>query len=73
MNEPTDPIQVAINGHKHSLEGGANLEEILRKTGFESSMVALAVNEEFIPKGRWKDFYLKNGDRLEVLAPMVGG
>jgi thiamine biosynthesis protein ThiS len=35
--------------------------------------MAIAVNEEFVSKGRWKDFYLKNGDRLEVLAPMVGG
>ncbi len=73
MNERLDPIQVAINGKKQSLEGSTNLAEILKKMGYESSLVAIAVNEEFVPKGRWQSFYLKNGDRLEVLAPMVGG
>ncbi len=36
-------------------------------------MVATALNGEFVPAGSRPGAGLKDGDRLEVLAPMQGG
>lgn len=35
--------------------------------------LAVAVNEEFVPKTDYQTRQLREGDRIELVAPMVGG
>lgn len=41
--------------------------------GFGDALVATALNGEFVPVGSRANIQLKDGDQLEVLAPMQGG
>lgn len=66
-------IQVTINGEKLLIYHQSGLDELIQKLDFNSNLVAVAVNEEFVPRGNRKTFLLKDGDRIEVLAPMAGG
>jgi sulfur carrier protein len=45
----------------------------LQDLGYGESIVATAVNGEFVPTGARPLTQLADGDRLEVLAPMQGG
>lgn len=49
------------------------LAEALPELGFTSPALATALNGQFIPREARAATALKEGDRLEVLAPMQGG
>ena len=65
-------MRISVNG-QHVEVGSANLSEALSELGYTDDCVATAVNERFVPSSERAEVRLKNGDRVEVLAPMQGG
>lgn len=49
------------------------LEAVLQEADFGGATVATAVNGDFVPAGLRATTPLKDGDQIEVLAPMQGG
>jgi len=49
------------------------LEAILDELGYAETVVATAVNGDFVPVTQRADTLLEPGDSIEVLAPMQGG
>jgi len=49
------------------------LAETLAELGYSGRAVATAVNDEFVAAEARAQLELKEGDRVEVLAPMQGG
>jgi sulfur carrier protein len=41
--------------------------------GFDAAKVAIAVNEDFVPRSQYESYCLENGDQVDVLAPVQGG
>ena len=64
-------MMIVLNGETRSF-GGETLAELLAEYGF-SGRVATAVNEEFVPSSLRVGHILREGDRIEVVAPMQGG
>ncbi|MFT2089879.1 sulfur carrier protein ThiS [Paraglaciecola sp. 2405UD69-4] len=63
-----------IQLNSHDIESQSeHLAELLIEQGYGGSIVATAVNGEFVPQGNRANTQLQNGDRVEVLAPMQGG
>jgi sulfur carrier protein len=52
---------------------GANLAAVLAQLGYGQSPVATALNGEFVPVRARERASVRDGDRIEVLAPMQGG
>lgn len=50
-----------------------SLAELLTEQGYAESIVATAVNGQFVAQGNRQNTLIHNGDRIEVLAPMQGG
>ncbi len=65
-------MNIVINGENVETKN-ENLVALLSELGYGTAKVATALNEEFIPATSRFDTHLKNGDRLEILAPMQGG
>ena len=65
-------IAVRINGEPASLADGSTLAAALAGRGVDGSF-AVAVNEEFVPRSRYAACILRDGDDIEVVAPMQGG
>lgn len=65
-------MKISFNGRETELESRI-LEAALTELGADCGSVATSVNEEFVPKTRRSSFELREGDRLEVVAPMQGG
>jgi len=65
-------MRILVNGSWRET-AQAELPAVLAELGFAASVVATAVNGEFVPVGSRPRTTLAEGDRLEVLAPMQGG
>ena len=65
-------MKILVNGVWRDT-GAAELASALKELGLGESVVATAVNGEFVPAGSRPAARLVDGDRLEILAPMQGG
>ncbi|MFN4319112.1 MAG: sulfur carrier protein ThiS [Aquificaceae bacterium] len=68
-------MKVWINGKEREVKEGTNLLSLLEELRVEVRPVgfAVAVNEEVVPKGNYKDYILKEGDRVEIVNIVGGG
>ena len=64
-------MKITINGNSQLIQSN-NLEDLLLELKYQGKL-ATALNENFIPLNERKKTILKNGDRVEIVAPMEGG
>jgi sulfur carrier protein len=65
-------MKILVNGVWRET-AAAQLAAVLEELGYGESVVATAVNDEFIAAPIRAGTRLSEGDRVEVLAPMQGG
>ncbi|MFN7064697.1 MAG: sulfur carrier protein ThiS [Aquificaceae bacterium] len=68
-------MKVWVNGKEVEMEENMDLLGLLQRLGMEVKPVgfAVAINEEVVPKGRYGDYTLKEGDRVEIVSIVGGG
>ena len=66
-------IPVCVNGNKKTIAENSTLEEALSTLNLKPSFFAVAVNEQFVPRSRYRQVILQPDDKIEIVAPMVGG
>lgn len=64
-------MKIVINGTATEITG-PSVAEALAEAGF-GARVATALNGDFLPAAARAAAMLRDGDRLEVVAPMQGG
>lgn len=64
--------KIELNGKPRDC-ASATISELLDEAGFQGSIVATALNGEFVPRNQRDTTPLSEGDRVEVLSPMQGG
>jgi sulfur carrier protein len=64
--------QVVVNGEPREVEA-ATLVEALAALGYSDAVVATALNGEFVPARQRETTLVREGDRIEILAPRQGG
>ena len=65
-------MRILVNGAWRDI-AAVQLSLVLEELGYGASVVATAVNGEFIAAPERPDTRIADGDRVEVLAPMQGG
>ena len=65
-------MRLEVNGDMHEVTA-PTLAAALNELGWSGARVATALNGSFVPRTARAQTPLKDGDRLEVLAPMQGG
>lgn len=65
-------MTIVLNGEKVETNA-ANLAALLVEIELDAAVVATALNGEFIASDEREAALIKDGDRIEVLAPMQGG
>ena len=61
-----------VNGEPREIRA-TTLAEVLEALDYADTKVATALNGEFVPARSREATALKDGDRIEVLAPRQGG
>jgi len=64
---------IEVNGEKQEMPDPRSLAEAIRALGYEGAQIAVARNDEFVPRSDYATLRLRDGDRLEIVAPMQGG
>ena len=66
-------IQVTVNGEAHRFEHAVNVSELLERLSMAGKKVAVERNGEIVPRSRYADTSLADGDRLEIVVAVGGG
>lgn len=65
-------ITLTINGKPRELPAEIPLPSLLQQLGIDRRLVAVAHNGDVVPRDRYEDICLRNGDQVEIVR-MVGG
>ena len=68
-------MRVVLNGEPRDLVDGASVRDAVVAAGApdEGRGVAVALDGEVVPRGRWDDETLTDGQRVEVVQAVQGG
>ncbi len=66
-------MKITLNGTPQSLEIKQSIDELLQDKGYNGKLVAVALNGEFLAKTNYATTEIKDGDKIEIVAPMQGG
>ena len=68
-------MNLFINGDERTfdLPACATLAALIENLGMKSDRVAVELNRDIVPRDRWPETQLKDGDRLEVVHFVGGG
>ena len=65
-------MRLTVNGEQK--DGAATrVDALLGELEFEGTHFAIAVNYDVVPKARWAETALAEGDTVEILTPRQGG
>ena len=66
-------IQLSVNGQVRRFEPGANVERLLDALELAGKRVAVEKNGEIVPRSRYAETRLADGDTLEIVVAVGGG
>lgn len=68
-------MRLIVNGKPLEVEENISLLSLLERSGIKVAPVgiAVAVNEEIVPKSKYAEYRLKEGDRVEIVNIVGGG
>lgn len=66
-------MTVNINGNAQEIPDGLTLAALVDWLKLPADRVAVELNLEITPRGRWHEITVKPGDRLEVVHFVGGG
>ncbi len=65
-------MRVIINGEVREIDS-TRVDALLGELDYEGTHFAIAVNYDVLPKSRWAETQIKNGDEIEIITPRQGG
>jgi sulfur carrier protein len=64
---------IVVNGEPQPLEGATSVAILVERAGCGPKGVAVAVNDEVVPRSTWDEHEVRDGDRVEILKAAQGG
>ena len=65
-------MTIVVNGQQETVDAPCTVARLLHTRG-SSRGVAVAVNDAFVPRAQYDTRELRDGDVVEIVAPMQGG
>ncbi|WP_237152502.1 sulfur carrier protein ThiS [Oryzibacter oryziterrae] len=65
-------MRVLLNGEEIETEA-ADLAAFVTERAFDPTVVATALNNDFVPRGQRGETVIRPGDRIEIVSPRQGG
>jgi sulfur carrier protein len=66
-------IQISVNSQSQSIAPNTRLSDALIEWGFANSKIAVAINQEFVPRSTYSERILMNCDQIDIVKPVGGG
>ncbi len=65
-------MRVTINGEEKNI-AATHIESLLSELDYEGRHYAVAINHDVVPRARWAETPIRDGDAVEILSPRQGG
>jgi len=65
-------LRLTVNGERQQV-AAASVRALLDALGYDGEFIAVAVNQAVVPRGRWGEDVLRDGDDIEIVSPRQGG
>jgi sulfur carrier protein len=66
-------MRVTVNGAAGDRPTGTSVDDVVIELGRGRSGIAVALNDEVVPRSQWPLVELRDGDRIEILTAAQGG
>lgn len=66
-------IKVSVNGEVKELDENLNIKEMIEALNYKTKGFAVAVNTTFVSIKNYEKTIIKDGDTIDILAPVQGG
>ena len=66
-------IALTINGERRRFEDSLTVAQLIERLELAGKRIALERNGEIVPRGRFAEQTLVDGDRLEIVVAVGGG
>jgi len=66
-------IQVTINGEARQFPSALSFADLVGELDLAGKRIAIERNGEIVPRSRFPETHLTDGDRLEVVVAVGGG
>lgn len=66
-------LQITVNGEALPIPASVTVAEFLEAKGYQVSRIAVERNGEILPKSRYDETMLAEGDVLEIVSFVGGG
>jgi sulfur carrier protein len=65
-------MRVIVNG-EHAEVQASDLAALIKEMDYEHTQLAIAVNQQVVPRARWGETAISAGDQIEIITPRQGG
>ncbi|MDQ8727790.1 sulfur carrier protein ThiS [Bradyrhizobium sp. LHD-71] len=65
-------MRVTVNGEPKDV-AATRVDTLLGELEFEGTHFAIAINYDVVPRARWSETEIAEGDMVEILTPRQGG
>lgn len=66
-------MKIALNGEEREVAPSTSLLELLEASGHAQRRIAVEINREIVPRSRYGERTLVQGDRIEIVHAIGGG
>jgi thiamine biosynthesis protein ThiS len=66
-------MNLTINGEAREFSSNLTVASLLAELGLKSDRVAVELNRDLLPRDRWNETHLSDGDKLEIVHFVGGG
>jgi len=66
-------MKLIVNGEDREFSSISTVSALLEQLGMKPDRVAVELNRDLLPRGRWDKTKLSDGDKLEIVHFVGGG
>jgi|1185.fasta_scaffold06831_3 sulfur carrier protein len=66
-------MKITVNGAEHEAEEGSSVAGVVSSVTGRTGGVAVALNDQVVPRTDWNTTIVREADRIEVLTAVQGG
>ncbi len=73
IRRPNNVIALTVNGQSRRFDTPLKVDALLRELELAGKRIALERNGEVVPRSRYTEEWLADGDRIEIVVAVGGG
>ena len=66
-------MNIILNNNKQAVLENISVSELLEKFKIDLEYMAVEVNQTIVPKSKYKNYRLKENDKVEIIGAVGGG